>query len=147
MEDGFSLAFVLGRSLLRNLTCDAEERSISAELPACPKALRFFARGLRMTPAWRESAQLLRLEHDLFAVVMLVLEDVVAMRRLLQRQGVSDDEGRVDLPVLNPLQQRLHVALDMTLPGLDRQRAVHDGTDRKAVDVAAISADHRDSAA
>ena len=52
------------------------------------------------------SPRALRLEHDLFTVVELVLEDLIAMRRLLQWQGVGDDEGGIDFPVLNALEQR-----------------------------------------
>ena len=104
----------------------AEERSISAESPACSRALRFFSTEIlrlraQNDTAWRERTQLLRLEHDLFAVVELVLEDVVAVGSLFQRQGMGDDEGGIDVAVLDVLQQRLHVALDMALTGLDRQ--------------------------
>jgi hypothetical protein len=45
-------------------------------------------------------------EDDLLAVVPLVLEDVEAAFRLVERQGVGDDPGRVDLPALDALQQR-----------------------------------------
>ena len=103
----------------------AEERSISAESPACSRALSFFSTEIlrlraQNDTAWRERTQLLRLEDDLFAVVELVFEDVVAVRSLFQRQGVSNDERWIDSPVLDVLQQWLHVALNMALTGLDR---------------------------
>src|ERR1700759_3782649 len=66
------------------------------------------------------------LEHDLFASVLLVLEDVVAVRRLLQWERVRDDPRRVDLTGLDALQQRLHVALDVALAGPQGQGAVHE---------------------
>ncbi len=61
----------------------------------------------------------LHLEYDFFAVIELVLEDVVAVWRLFEWQGVGDDEGRIDVTVLDVLQQRLHIALDVTLTCLD----------------------------
>ncbi len=51
------------------------------------------------------------LEHDLLAAVLLVLEQVVAVRRLLERQGVRDDPRRVELAALDPLEQRAQVAV------------------------------------
>ena len=62
----------------------------------------------------------------------------------LQRQPVRDDEARIDLALLDPLEQRLHVALHVALAGLDRQRAVHHRAHRELVDEAAVDADHRD---
>src|SRR4051794_37837874 len=61
----------------------------------------------------------LRLQHDLLAVVEFVGEHVVALRRPVQRQRVRDDEAGVDLPSLDALEQRLHIALHVTLPGPD----------------------------
>ena len=37
------------------------------------------------------------LQDDLGHLVLLVLEDVVAVRRILERQAVADQEGGVDL--------------------------------------------------
>src|SRR3712207_3658224 len=64
----------------------------------------------------------LRPEHDLHTVVLLVLEHVVAARRLVERKLVRDDVAGVDVPVLDALEQRSEVALHVALAGLDRQR-------------------------
>ena len=53
----------------------------------------------------------------------------------------------IDLAVLDPLEQRLHVAMHVRLPGLHRERLVHDRADRNLVDEAAVDAGHRDGAA
>src|SRR3954453_10118434 len=94
----------------------------------------------------RCAAATLRFEHDLHALVLLVLEYLVPFGRLVEPQPVGDDEARVDLALLNPLQQRAHVALRVTLPALDRQRAVHYGAHRELVDDPTVDADHRDGA-
>src|SRR5262249_59151303 len=67
-----------------------------------------------------------RFEHDLDAVVLFVQEHVIPFGRLTEPQAVRDDETGIDLPVLNPFEQRAEVALYMRLPGLDRERLVHD---------------------
>ena len=87
------------------------------------------------------------LQHDLDAVVLFLVEDVVAVRRFIQRQPVRDDEAGVDLSLLDSLQQRLHVALDVALPGLHRQRAVHERAHREFVYESAVDADDRDRTA
>src|SRR5581483_2019234 len=61
----------------------------------------------------------LRLQHDFEAVVSLVLEELVAARSLAQRDPVRDDERRVDVAVLDALEQRAHVAVDVALARLD----------------------------
>ena len=48
---------------------------------------------------------------------------------------------RVDLAVLDALQQRLHVALHVALAGADGERAVHQRAHRELVDEAAVDAD------
>src|SRR5256885_1156473 len=70
-------------------------------------------------------------EDDLLAVVLLVLEDLVALRRILQRQPVGDDPGGVDLLVLDALEQGLHVPVHMALPGPERERPIHECADRE----------------
>src|SRR5579875_1808226 len=87
------------------------------------------------------------LEHDLYAVVLLVLEDVVAVRRLPQRQRVGDDPGRVDLAALDALQQRLHVPLHVALAGPQGERPVHPGPGGELVHEPAVHADHGDDPA
>src|SRR5919112_809706 len=60
-----------------------------------PRRSGFWRYNERITEDGFSECRLLRLEHHLFAVVALVLEDVVAVRRLVQRQGVGDDEGGI----------------------------------------------------
>src|SRR6185503_600851 len=77
-------------------------------------------------------------QDDLQAVVLLVEKHVEPRRRVAQRQPVGDDEARIDLAPLDSLEQRLHVPLDVTLAGPDRERPVDDGAHRKLVDEAAV---------
>src|SRR5215207_9490247 len=86
----------------------------------------------------------LRLEHDLDAVVHLVVEDVEAVRRVVEPHAVRDDERRVDLAVLDVAEQLLPVALDVALARPHRQRALHERADGELVDEAAVDADDRD---
>src|SRR5258708_9532999 len=86
------------------------------------------------------------LEYDFLAAVLLVLEDVVAMRCALQRQPVRDDPRRVDLAAFDASQQRLHVALNMALAGPQGQRPVHPRATRKLVRQAAVVTATRDDA-
>src|SRR5215217_7387918 len=55
------------------------------------------------------------LENHLLAVVLLVLEELVAARRLGQRQSMSDHAGRVELSPLDALEQWPHVPLHVAL--------------------------------
>jgi hypothetical protein len=48
----------------------------------------------------------LRFQHDFYAVVPLVLEDLIPFRRVLKPQAVRDDEAGIDLPVPDLLEQR-----------------------------------------
>src|SRR4051812_40367547 len=86
-------------------------------------------------------------QDHLFAVVLLVLEDVVAVRRLGQRQPVGDDPRGVDLTLLDALEKWLHVALHVTLSSLEGERTVQPGPGRKLVEESAVHADHRHDAA
>jgi hypothetical protein len=61
------------------------------------------------------------LQHHLLAAVALVQEQVISQRSLLELEAVGDDEAGVDLPPPDPLEQRLHVAVHVTLTGPDRQ--------------------------
>src|SRR5438128_8264958 len=47
----------------------------------------------------------LRLQHDLDAAVLFVAEHLVHLRPLLQAHAVRDDEGRIDVAVLNVAEQ------------------------------------------
>ena len=49
----------------------------------------------------------LRLQHDLHALVLLVLEGLVAIRRLTQLEPVGHDEARVDTARLDVLEALL----------------------------------------
>jgi hypothetical protein len=77
-------------------------------------------------------------------VVVLADERRVAARRVIEIHRVRNDEARIDLAVLDALEQRLHVALHVALTGLHRGRPVHERTHREPVDQAAVYADHRD---
>src|SRR3954454_14871171 len=85
-------------------------------------------------------------EDHLLATLLLVLEDVVPVRRLGQRQPVGDHPGGVDLAALDALEQRAHVPLDVALPGLQGQGAVHPRAGGELVDEPAVHADDRDDA-
>lgn len=52
------------------------------------------------SPWWPDPAGASGFEDDLLAVVLLVLEHLEAAFRLVQREGVGDDPGGIDLPVL-----------------------------------------------
>src|SRR5690606_11352913 len=88
-----------------------------------------------------------RLQHDLFAVVVFVHEHLVALRCVGQRQSMGNDETRIDLALLDPIEQRLHVTLDMALPRADSQSAIDDCSHRKLVDEAPVHSYHRYDAA
>ncbi len=68
----------------------------------------------------RLRARAVRLEDDLDAVVHVMLELLVTLRRVVQRHAVRDDEAGVNLVFLNKLQQRLQITLHVRLPGLHR---------------------------
>src|SRR5579875_2084267 len=102
---------------------------------------------LRYLPACLSGDGGLGLEHDLLASVLLVLEDVVAVRRLLQREGVRDDPRGVNLTALDALQQRLHVPLHVALASPQSEGAVHEGPGGELVDDPAVDADDRDDPA
>ena len=60
---------------------------------------------------------------------------------------MGDDEARVDASFLDQLEEWLHVALDVGLPGPDGERAVHDGAHGEVVDEPRVDPDDRDGAA
>src|SRR3954467_3477612 len=59
-----------------------------------------------------------RIEDDLGAMVLLVAEYLVHLRRLSDRNTMADHEARVDLAALHAIEQRFHVAHHVGLPGL-----------------------------
>src|SRR3712207_8262655 len=67
----------------------------------------FFSSRRRHTRYWRDWSSDV-CSSDL---VLLVLEGLVRVGRQVELQAVGDDEARVDLPVADPLEERLGVAL------------------------------------
>lgn len=61
------------------------------------------------------------LQHDLDAAVFLVAEGLVGFRHFVERDPVRDDEGRIDLALLDFLEERFEVAMYVRLPHLHRQ--------------------------
>src|SRR6478609_9933837 len=57
----------------------------------------------------------IRLQHDLDAPVLLVAERLVHLRPLVERDPVRDDEGGVDLPVEDAVQEVVGPAVDVGL--------------------------------
>src|SRR6185503_6831918 len=73
----------------------------------------------------------LGLEDDLGVVVLVVVPVLVHLGRLLERGVVRDEEGRVDLPLLDHVEERPGIFLDMGLALLDRQALLHHLTERE----------------
>src|SRR4051812_24181924 len=87
--------------------------------PATPVRL-LLLRGISLAPsrsdisrvyAARRCPSASRCQHDLDTLVLLLAKHLVGLRCLLERQPVRDDEGRVDFPFLDPLQERFHITL------------------------------------
>jgi hypothetical protein len=53
----------------------------------------------------------LRQEHDLQAVILLVAEQLVAVRRVFQRHPMRDHEARINLAALSALEQLVPIAV------------------------------------
>ena len=83
------------------------------------------------------------LEHDLSAPVRLIPKHAVRLRRVVQRQRMADHGRRIDLSILNALQQWLHIAHHVGLPGLHGQSFVHECAHRHLVDEAGVHSGHR----
>src|ERR1700677_4519503 len=73
----------------------------------------------------QETRQRLRRHHDLDAAVLLVPEGFVEPRTVLKFVEVRNDVVRIDLPPLDPVQQIQRIAVDLGLPGADREPLVH----------------------
>src|SRR5215210_1117436 len=86
-------------------------------------------------------------EDDLHALVLLVLEGLEAIGRLVEAEPVGDHEARVDLALLDPLVERLGVALDVALARLEGEALVHQRAGRELVHQPAVDAHDRDDAA
>src|SRR3954464_9289227 len=87
------------------------------------------------------------LENHLLAVVLLVLEELVAAWRLGQRQSVGYHTGGVELSALDAREQWPHVPLHVALTGPQRAGPVHPRARRKLVDDPPVDPDDRDDAA
>jgi chorismate mutase len=59
-------------------------------------------------------------QNDLDAVIFLVHEHAVAVRRIAKLHLMRNDEARIDLAILNSLEQRFHVAMNVALAGVSR---------------------------
>ena len=70
-------------------------------------------------------------------------EDAVHLRRAINGHAMADDEAGVDFPALHAIEQRLHVAHHVGLPGLHRQALVHNGAKRNLIDQPGIDAGDR----
>src|SRR5690348_16143701 len=71
---------------------------------------------------------LMRLHHDLDAIVLFFPEHGISLRSLIERHAVRDHEARIDLAFLNSFEQGLHIALHMRLSGAHGEGAIHEGS-------------------
>jgi len=60
------------------------------------------------------------LQHDLGAVVVLVLEHLISRWRVVEREVVRDDEAGVDLAGLDPLEQPAQYPCTWDWPRMSR---------------------------
>src|SRR5919107_1380634 len=115
------------------------KRAANVDLPAPPEPM---TRTLRITRESLTGGS--RLHHYLDAVVLLVVEDAEAVRRVVEPHAVSDDERGVYIAVLDPLQQLAPVALYVALPRPHRKAPVHERAHRELVYQPAVDAYDRD---
>src|SRR2546422_714470 len=87
------------------------------------------------------------LQHDLDAAVLFVAERLVRLRRLFERQPVRDDEGRIDQPALDEIEQRPHVAHHVGLTHPERQALLERRAERNLVEKPTVHTWNRDDAA
>src|SRR5690606_35274965 len=80
----------------------------------------------------------IRPHHDFDAVVALVAECPVSLGRLIQRQAMGNQKGRVYLAALYSLQEWPQITVHVRLARLERQRLVHERPERDFVGKAAI---------
>jgi peptidoglycan/LPS O-acetylase OafA/YrhL len=110
------------------------------ERPVAP----LMKRALRWMSA---KAGALKPHERLVELVLLVLEHLVPLRHVLQPHPVADHEARVDLAVADPLEQRPHIPLHVSLAAAQGQRPVHHRPDRELVDEPDVRTDDRHDAA
>src|SRR4051812_20401290 len=84
----------------------------SAE-PALPRPASYVASAI--------ATSRLRIQHDLDAAVLLVAERLVQTRAVLELGAMGDHEGRVDLALLDPMQQVVRPAVHMGLAHAERE--------------------------
>src|SRR5579875_3141028 len=89
----------------------------------------------------------MRLQHNLYAVILLLFEHCVTFRGLAKWEVMRDDKTWVDLALLNSFEERLHVFLYVALASPDRDRAIHQRACRELINEPAIDADNRNGAA
>src|SRR3954464_6820931 len=89
----------------------------------------------------------LGLQDDLGVGVLLVVPVAVHLSRLLERSAVRDEESSIDLPLLDHLEQRLGVFLDMGLARLHGQPLLHQLAQREFVGETAVHARNREASA
>src|SRR5438874_3106020 len=84
------------------------------------------------------SRLLLWFEHDLDTTILFMLENVVAVRCIIQAQAVSDDEGRINFTSLDTFKQRAQIAMNVRLSHLESQAFGECRPERKLVEEASI---------
>src|SRR5205807_4460531 len=98
---------------------NARERIVLRRWPAPDAAHRKPVR-----PAWLSRIGPSRLHHDLDAAVLLVAKRLVELRPLRERRAMRDHEGRIDLALLNPLEQLRQIALHRRLRHAESEPSV-----------------------
>lgn len=88
----------------------------------------------------------MRFQNHFDAVILFVPEDRVGLGRLLERHVMSNYEAWVNLTVLDSFQERLQVALNVALAGLNGEGAVHHRARRKLIDEPAVHPNYRNGA-
>src|SRR5688500_15642890 len=68
-------------------------------------------------PASQRPGLQIRFQHDFYAIILLVSENIVATRRVVERHPMSYHETRIDLAFFDPFKQWLHISLNVCLPG------------------------------
>lgn len=79
-----------------------------------------------------------RLQYDFDAAILFPAEFREGRRRFIEPHAMGDDDARIDLAALYPLQQGAHVSLHVRLAGFNGERTIHDGTDGELIDESSI---------
>ena len=59
-------------------------------------------------------------QDNLDAVILFLIENFIAVRRIFQSHTVRDNERWINLALLDFFQQRAHIFMHERLPGLNR---------------------------